>query len=328
MLPFDAILVDVLNVAYRVLEDRYKKSRFQQKSVYTDLFSNFVNTIREIESKYLSTTGNVYLLFDNSDSKQDLQDSFYNVRRKNIYPEYKVHRKKDNKDFYQTIDLLKYYYMVNTEKYVCIQISNLEADDLVRPVLSHYIKPAERALFITNDSDWARYISDRNFILDNFVEDPSSIEDYSKKLGFPITESNIVLYKSFFGDAADEILQIIPKTEKNLEMFYDIIKRKNENLNELVLEARKGDHPIFKLPEFKTQTRNSDGKIEKDSLYKLDQFIINLRLVSSINIDKTHLLAATVMGRNSIKLKEAVEKAMGLLSSQKKFTFGYKRPRV
>ena len=328
MLPHNMILVDVLNVAYRVLEDRYRKTRFQQKSVYTDLFCNFVNTIREIESKYLSTDGNVTLLFDNADSKQDLQDSFYNVKRKNIYPEYKVHRKKDNKDFYQTIDLIKYYYMVNSEKYMCIQISNLEADDLVKPVLMNFVKPEERVLLVTNDSDWSRYLSDRVVILDHFNEQPSSLEDYSRKLDFPVSETNVVLYKSFFGDSADRIPQIIPQTKDNFSLFKDLITRKNDTLMDLVLEARKGDHPIFKLKEFKTQIRNSEGKVEKDAMYKIDQFIINLRLTSSIPVEKQHLVAATTMGRNSIKLKEAVERAMGLLSSQKKFAFGYKRPRV
>jgi 5'-3' exonuclease len=222
MIPFNYIIVDVMNTAYKVLEDRYKKTRFQNKSVYTKLFNNFVETLREIESKYLSPSGNVVLLFDNADSRQDLQDTFYNVKRKNLYPEYKVHRKKDNLDFYQTLDLIKYYYLVNSERYMCIQIPNLEADDLLKPVLDYYVKPKQRSLFVTNDSDWARYLSEDNFMLSNLGEGVVSIEDYERKAGYEISEQNVILYKSLFGDTSDNIPQIIPRTENNLKLFENI----------------------------------------------------------------------------------------------------------
>jgi len=325
-MAYNAIIVDSLNLAYRILEKKhtYKTNLVNKKKVYTLLFNEFVETLRQIESKYLDPAGNVIILFDNSDSRQDLKDSFYNVKRKNLYPEYKVHRKKDNVEFYQTVDLIKYYYMVNSERYICIQIPNLEADDLVKPVLEHYVKPHESALFITNDSDWSRYISMKNHMLDHLDKEPSTSEDYALHLGFFISEMNVILYKSLFGDAADNIPQVIRKTSENFAHFLDFVnKNKLQDLNEIAIATRRADHPLFKIADFKLPMSS-----KKEALYKIDQLLINLRLTSSFPVDIKHILAATVMGRNSTKLKEAVEKATGLLIAKKPFTFGLKKPRV
>jgi len=321
-LQFDTIIVDTNNLCYKLLSDRQTKY-VSQKRVYPELFKSVIQKIAEIRSQYGKADCTLITLYDNSDSRQDLKDSFYNVSRRSIYPEYKVHRKKDNVELYQTLDLIKYYYMVGDSKNFCIQIPNLEADDLVKPILQMYVKPHETALLISNDSDWTRYLSDRVMMLDSLSSEPSTRDDYEAKFGFPISEMNVMIYKSLFGDSADNVPQIITKTKQNVEYFKEFIKKNYVNEKDVIIDARIASADLFKLKEFKELSDLNDKKSQS----KFDQFVINMKLVGSFPVDPKHLLAATVMGRNAIKLREAIEKSTGLLSVQKKFSFGLKRPR-
>lgn len=314
-MKYTNLIVDVLNFAYRFVESlQYNKQKvIQSKNIYVKVFTSFVEKLREIESKYLDLNGSVYLLFDNSDSRMNLADSFYNIKRKSVYPEYKSHRKKDNIEFYNTIDFIKYYYMISEPRYKCIQIPNIEADDLVKPLLKK-LKPSEFNLFITNDSDWARYLSDKNHMLSDLSSEPMSQDEYSNKVGYPISEMNIILFKSIFGDNADSIPSLLKQSKLHLAQFNELIMNKTfEDTTSIFLEAKRMSFEIFKNKEFQDNLR---------------QFQINLQLTSPIDIDGSHLDAATVIGRNAFKLKEAIEKKTGLLVVSKKFTFGFNRPRV
>lgn len=323
-MQFDTIIVDTNNLCYKLLSDRHTKY-VNSKKVYSELFRSVIEAVTQIKSTFGKLNCSTIMLFDNADSRQDLQDSFYNVSRKSIYPEYKVHRKKDNASLYQTIDLIKYYYLVSDNNHYCIQVPNLEADDLVKPILKSYVKPNEKVLLISNDSDWTRYLSDDVQMLDSLASQPSTKEDYAIKLGFPITEMNVVLFKSLFGDSADNIPQIIRKTEKNLELFHDLVTRKSYKTEfDIMNDAMVASEELFKKSELHEKLDPSNKK----SLLRYDQFSINVKLTSSFPIDEKHLVASTCQGRNAIKLREAIEKSVGLLSVQKKFSFGLKRPRT
>jgi hypothetical protein len=285
----------------------------QSKKIFIKVFTTFIEELKKIESTYLSINGSMWLLFDNSDTRISLSDSFYNIKRKNLYPQYKSHRKKENIEIYNTVDLIKYYFMINEKKYKCIQVANLEADDLVKPLLSKF-KTNDFNLFITNDSDWSRYLTERTHILPNIHESPMNVDEYSQKVGFPISELNVITHKSLFGDSTDEVPQVISKTKLHVAQFNEYLMNGSfSSTNDIMLDARAKKFDIFNHDELQEN---------------IHQFNINLQLTSSIPVQVEHLDAVTVVGRNAVKLREALEKSTGLSQIRKKFSFGFNRPRV
>ena len=154
---YDNILVDVVNLCYRIYKEE-DPSLLSSKFVYKTFVKNFILTIEDLKNKYLHSDGNIYLLFDNYFSRVDLQNSFMYADRKRIDETYKKARKKDTKEFYNSINLIRYYYLIGPPKYYTIRIDGLEADDFVKPILQK-IK-SRMNLMVTTDLDWCRYLSE------------------------------------------------------------------------------------------------------------------------------------------------------------------------
>ena len=103
---YDALLIDAVNLSHRL----YKKEDPQlvtKKLVYKDFIKNFINTVEDLKRKYLYSDGKVYLLFDNYFSRADLQNSFIYAARKSIDEDYKKRRSKAEKEFYNSINLIR-----------------------------------------------------------------------------------------------------------------------------------------------------------------------------------------------------------------------------
>lgn len=307
---YDALIIDSVNLAYKTFKiEGETPVRISKKTVYKDSICNFIDSVEDLKSKYLSSNGQIYLLFDNYFSRADLRSMYIFANRKELSESYKANRKKESKEFYNSLNFLRYYYLIGPKQYHTVRINNLEADDLVKPLFEkiEVIGGSTSALMITNDLDWARYLSDKVDWLPKLNEAPEDIRMLSNKLGFKVNEKSIVAYKALFGDSSDNIKGIIPHNAKNLEEFKNLMKKCN-SADDLLYLARS----TFDAEE------NSILKIIHDDE---KAYIVNLQLVDTIACSKETLTCSLTTGRNATSLYSTVRKAIGL-GDPEKFIFG------
>lgn len=314
---YDFLVLDCVNFAYRTFKMKGETPlQVSKKSVYKSSICNFIQSLESLKEKYLSSDGEVYLLFDNYFSRADLRSTYMFADRKRLDESYKATRKKENKEFYNSINFLRYYYLIGPKMYHTIRIDNLEADDLVEPLFNYLglFYNNKTALMVTTDADWTRYLSNNIDWLPDLGSNPETITDFSNKMGFKINKDNVILYKALFGDSSDNISGIVTCNEKNKKEFLEllgIIKYPEE----LVEMSR-----TLKLRE----NFNILNKISNNE----KAFLINLQLISPISCGVDTLKSHLTSGRESDTLYKTIREIMGLEESDG-FVFGnVKRNRV
>jgi 5'-3' exonuclease len=317
---YDCLIIDIVNFCYKLFTYKKEKNQVIQvgsKLVYLESIKSAIKSIDSLAEKYLHSGGQVYILFDNYYSRADLKSSFLFADRKSLDEAYKETRKKENREFYNSVNFLKYFYIIGPSKYHTAQITGLEADDLLKPLLTLPQCKDKKCLLVTSDLDWARYLSNNPIIdwLPSLSEDPQSIEDLSQSLGFPVTEDNIELYKAIFGDASDNIDPLIRENPERKAQFIEILKKLNYP-EEIILFSRDSD-------------KKKKWSLLEAVSAKERQFLINLQLVSSIPCKPENLKEVLTDGNNSTILYRTVCEAIGLIETEKQFSFGnVRRPRV
>lgn len=318
-IKFDNLIIDSVNLAHRLFkkgEDDKEILTVSGKIVYKKFIVKFLNIIEELKSQYLHSDGSVYLLFDNYFSRLELQNAFMYADRKSISSEYKSNRSKAAKEFYNSLNLIRYYYMIGPDQYKTARIEGLEADDLIKPLLDNFIPESERTLMVTNDLDWCRYLNLNTCWLPKLNEGPQNSDDLSYKLGFKVNETSITAYKAIFGDPSDCIPPVVRANDNTLETFKNLLKNAKS------------------ASDFITYERNWEGSGQDNQLLKSihnneRQFIINLQLVSNIPCKKEIFEQELITGRMSTKIYKTLREGLGIEETTKSFTFGkVKRPRV
>ena len=314
---YDNLVIDCVNFAYRTFSIKNETPlQISKKSVYKTSICNFISSVESLKEKYLNSDGNVYLLFDNYFSRADLRSTYMFADRKKLNEAYKATRKKENKEFYNSINFIRYYYLIGPSCYHTIRIDNLEADDLVEPLFNHIgvMNGSSSALMITTDADWTRYLSEKVDWLPDFKQPPETMMDLSNKLGFKITKRNIILYKTIFGDASDNISGLVPNNEKNREEFKELLGL--IDYPEKLIEMSRG-----------LELRNRYEILKKISSNE-KAFLINLQLVSPIACGVDTLKSHLTSGREAYTLYKTVREVIGIDGPQG-FVFGnIKRNRV
>lgn len=311
---YDNIIIDSVNMFYRVCDTKNETPTIlSQKAVYKNAICDFIKQVEYLKDRYLYHDGSIYLLFDNYFSRADLQSTFTYADRKNLDEAYKATRKKENKPFYQSLNFIRFYYIIGPSMYKTARIDGLEADDLVKPLIEGRCK-GQSCLFVTNDLDWSRYMSKDIDWIPNFGKGPQTIEDLSLKMKFPINEVSVIVYKSLFGDSSDNIKNIVPNNEKNFENFRELLPTIHvpEQLIYIARNVEKRDvHNILKYV-------NENEK----------QYQINCQLISSIECSSEKLDEVMTIGHDDKILYKTVREALELDVSEKKYIFGkVKRPR-
>lgn len=206
------LIFDMSNLYYRnfytnqdmCITESNDNNKFRTGGIYGSLVM-----IESFKQKYLSDNGKMYFLFDNFSSKVS--------ERVEIYKEYKCNREHKDPDFYRGIDELNLILQYKYDNAVCIQVPNMEADDLIKPIMEKVDK-YDRTLVISNDMDWCRVINDNTKVLmkKNSIYVFYDIEEFEKQYNFNPTENKIILYKTFTGDKSDNIEPAIPHFRHNL----------------------------------------------------------------------------------------------------------------
>lgn len=314
---FDNIIIDTVNLAYKTFHTKEETpSLVSKKQVYKESICSFINSVEDLIKKYLHSDGNVYLLFDNYHSRLDMQSMLTFSSRKELDESYKNNRKKESKEFYNSINLIRYYYLIGPSKFHTLQISNLEADDLVKPLLSILNKNNinQTSLLVTSDLDWGRYLTNNVKWIPKLDESVETVQSLSSRCGFPIDEPSIIMYKALFGDASDNIKSTINKTSSNESQFIEFLKE-NKDINSIPILCKCNDwtskYPF--LIELEPNER---------------QYRINVQLVSTVPCGESYISKLLTTGRNSNSVYQSVRSILGLNNTLQKFTFGnLKRPR-
>ena len=315
---YECILVDVVNLCYKLFKKKEDLTiQVGSKMVYRDSICEFIRFLEKFSSTYLHSGGNIFLLFDNYHSRADLKTAFAFADRKELDSAYKESRKKENKEFYNSINFLKYFYITGPSNIYTLQITGLEADDLVKPLLNSIYCKEKSCLLLTSDLDWCRYLNPNPRVdwLPCLGKEPETFEDLAEKLGFQPTEINIVAYKSVFGDKIDNIENIASDSDKHKQEFIELIEDLKDP-EDLIYKSR--------VPELK-----SKYDILKAISDNERRFYINMQLVSTIQCDTSYLDSNLVKGEGAGTLHKTIREAIGLDEEVQKFTFGnIKRPRA
>jgi 5'-3' exonuclease len=207
-----------------------------------------IKMIQKLVNTYLAENGILYFLFDNATSGE--------MWRKNLDPDYKINRRRQDPGFYRGLDFLQILLIHYENDWRIIQCPAYEADDLVAPVLSG-IPAGDRVGIVSNDLDWARAIGEHTVWIragkkeGEYVYDEIDRETFKTIYGFPPSLRNICIYKSLRGDRIDNIgagVERIPKKMvlsilsqvKTIDDLFDSLEDLDlpENLKHSIAENR------------------------------------------------------------------------------------------
>ncbi len=312
---YDWIVLDLVNFCYKTFpREKGELSQISNKFVYSTAAANAIRAVESLKEHYGTPDSKVVLLVDNYLSRADLSSAFAYADRRNLLAEYKKVRKKEDKEFYNTVNLVRYYFLVSPGNYFSAKIEGLEADDLLKPFLD-YEKGTGSTLLVTSDLDWARYLSDDVHWLPSLKGTPETAKDLSVRLGFSVTEKNIVLYKAIFGDTSDNIKGLLPLNQSNLENFK--------------LFADECPYAEYATVLY----RDPDWQKRWPALLDLSdqeiQFRVNMQVVSTIPVARDVFKGSYTKSRESLTVYNKLRELLGLSTDKKSFVFGnVKRPRV
>jgi len=317
-MPYNQLIIDSYNVAHRLFysSENHDLVSVSNKLVYLFFVKKYIEYIDFLREKFGEFGCMTYLLFDNPTSRSTLKhDSIeYNSHRirYELDPEYKANRRKESKEFYNSIQFIKFLFSVKGPLFATIRIPNLEADDLVKPVISDKCGEG-KTLMVSTDMDWCRFLSPFVHILSGGIHEPVvDIAEFNKKYGFPPAEEKIVLYKIMFGDESDNIRPIFSEIPKQIR--HNIVE-KYQSVNDIYIKL---------LPEF----------VEYQAIFNTHKKDVKVahQLLSVIPVEISRINAYTIKGRVVPKLQEIINRVFEEFEKKKtpkKFSFGkIKTPRL
>lgn len=307
---YDFIIVDSYNLAYKLFHSLHPQllATVSKKLVYLSFVKKYMEYIDLLKEKFGNNGCMTYILFDNPLSRQKIKHSLVEYSshriRYELDPEYKANRKKESKEFYNSIQFIKFLFSIKSPEYATARIPNLEADDLVKPIISEKCGEG-KTLLVSSDMDWCRFISPFVHILMGGVNDPiTTVSSFKEEYKFPPTEEKIILYKIMFGDTADNIRPV----------FSEIPKQVRQNMIEKYNSV--SQIYITLLPEFAEYKEILESK-KKDMR-------IAYQLLSVIPVEKEKINAYIIKGRKVPKLQEMINKIFEGFEEKKapkKFSF-------
>ncbi len=320
-MEYDYLILDTVNIAYQIFnhpekakENRSEFTTYQGKRFYRNFFRNFIETVQLLEKKFLTEKGRVITLYDNYESMNELRELLKplpsSANRRKVNKEYKSTRTSQKAEFYNTLDILRYYYIVKEPKYITARIPNLEADDLVPACIEKFELLDKKVLLLTNDMDWCRYISNTTHYLPNIWENPETPMSFNIKYGFLPSEGKIVLYKILYGDSSDNIDAVFPDIKIEIK---DYIVATFDDIADLLLNNHNYD--ITKDMTLLIKDREREIKLA-------------YQMLSAIPVAKNHFNAVVTIGRNSTLVINNINRIIyGDTDDPQHFIFGMNVPR-
>lgn len=300
-MKYNDLVVDVSNLYYRAyFSAQMTAIDTEQGLMPTHGIHTSIKMIQKLERDFLFSNGVFYFLFDNASSGE--------TRRKDLDPEYKMNRNKQEPGFYRGLDFLQLLLTHYADGWKIVQYPDYEADDLVKPVLETI--PEDRKVgLVTNDMDWGRAIGEnRVWIIyerHNGVRGYQEInaDAFTARFGFRPSLKNICLYKSVCGDEGDNIRPAVEHIPKKIVVsFLDSV----DSVEDLFFKL-----PNLQMPDhWKHQIRANKGRI-----------MLNYSMVDYQKITVEECRSATAESGYDPKILEKLYKLL-------KFDIGKIDPRV
>lgn len=163
----------------------------------TGVIQESLKSIDSLVETFAYDNSEIYFLFDNSQSQINI--------RKQIDPEYKSTREKNRyEDLYRFHSRLIEILKVRDSRYRILMAGTLEADDLVKPLISTLkLNLYTKGIMISNDLDWTRNLSANIHWFD--WQNVYDLEYFFSKYSFFPSEEGLKLYKAIKGDPSDHI---------------------------------------------------------------------------------------------------------------------------
>jgi len=318
MPDYDFLIIDSYNIAHKWFYSHQPQllASVSNKLIYLSFVKTYMDYIDLLKERFGTTDCIVYNLFDNPLSRQKLKHTVTQYSptriRYELDPGYKANRKKESKEFYNSIQFIKFLFSIKGPNYMTIRIPNLEADDLVKPLISEKCGEG-KTLMVSEDMDWCRFLSPFVHVLSGGVNSQiTTIETFAQKYDFPPSEEKIILHKILFGDTSDNIRPVFPEIPKKIR--HNIVKscRSITDLYSYSLKEFEDYKQIF-------EHHKKDMKIA-------------YQLLSVIPVEEGKLDYYIIKGRQAVRLQEMVDKIFEEFESKKtpaKFSFGkLKCPRL
>lgn len=202
-MKYSSLLIDVSNLYHKAYSTSMTLTmETPEGTLVTGGIYTFIKMIQRLQREYLEKGGKFYFLFDNTSSVES--------RRKQIDPDYKANRYKKDPVFYKGLDFLNLILTSYENGWLITRRPGSEADDLVAATLQN-IPMTGKALLVSGDLDWARAMSDKvDWLHDKWVEGKRydeilNKESFKELYGYDPSHRSVCLYKSFRGDASDNI---------------------------------------------------------------------------------------------------------------------------
>lgn len=273
-MQYKYIIIDAQNLYWRAVMSSLKKFIDKEDDkVYTNSIRDFLDRMNELKNRFGNYNSNIYLLFDNPTSIIQ--------KRKTIDVTYKHTREKKNvpKNFYKTLDVLQEILKNYKDNLYIIKYDELEADDLVYPLLQEInVKNKDiPKLVISADLDWARAIGvDNNCSWYNYVEIYNK-DNFTSHYEFSPLGKKIQMYKTFKGDNSDAIPNAVPYLPK--EILLDILEKYN-NVDDLLKDIMKTTYKQdwkIKINEASSRLKANYRLVDYFIYDKLDNYIFKCR---------------------------------------------------
>lgn len=263
---YNIFIVDVYNLFYKAnyITDE-TIIQYQNEKFHIEGIIGFLNLVESYIKKFGSEDTKIYWLFDNA--KTSIQKY-----RKTLSEDYKKTRIPQPEWFYKELDLLELLLKYYRDNSYVFRVQYIEADDYVNQIVDSYIKPSDKVLMLSEDSDWFRGLSDN-------IHQYAKGKIYTKKeffdeYGFEATYSNICFYKTFYGDKTDNIEPALAEFPR--KFFLDIIS-KYDTIYKFILAVKNKSLEYLNLGWIE--------RIKRDE----DKLITNWNLVEAVNITLSEL---------------------------------------
>ena len=181
--PYTFIFIDARNSLYKYFYGGYRILKVAKTNKKIGTIYGFLRQYLQLQIAY--PRSKIYYLHEGK--------SF----RKALAASYKANRKKPPDEMDLQFDETKK--VLEWTKAIQVTASGVEADDLVGYLLKKY--SYDKALLISDDSDWSQFVSDKVDIkIKSVIRTRKYIEEH---LGFPAR--SLIIYKTLRGDASDNI---------------------------------------------------------------------------------------------------------------------------
>lgn len=325
---YNSILLDVFNLSYR-------KQGIPQNATPIDIANHMISFIEGDVKSHLADNGNIYLLYDpipelfSTDLKVSKNFRF-TTERQEICPSYKASRV-GKPEVIEAVKLVKKYYTFRGENIKTCISKFLEADDFVEDIVN---KETGKIALVSNDKDWARYISDSVDMINKDFGKPYSVSEYFKEYGMMPTIASVTFRKAIYGDSSDEVKPI--SSIKKIKFYCDFdqvvhnflvdISTKKIELQELMKYIRNTNSTeIVTMKEARTPFQEflytlytADLPIHYE-ISPVDLLINNVRVIESRCKDADKYISCKKIDE---KVNTLLDVTLGRVGTKKKVSFG------